>query len=388
MFRISGFGAAALVLGTALVLGAALRLDAAPPFAGWPESWIAAYQRFDTYNAERARRDLPSGLEISPNGAVTMTSLSLPSGHARAGLATFESGHGSRAGGMGGASLFAEGRDRFYPAGQYSGIVYVTGLTGYQHLYPILWFEIQYQPSVGGQPAKPVVIPKEPPPDPDAVWPNERLFKFLDFHVFPKRHPDDILVANSRVSPSVVLRLTNTGEIHREALAPELEKLLCWRIYCNGRLIEKGKAGGVLSYQAARGPGTYQAFLGVEGPQGFFPLSNLLEFPLFPDKSRGLVVFPTVTDPPGFPDFLREVIPPDQLAGLLAQKPLGERSSPYDRRCVSITSRVGPFADAQKAALFGLWNDWSWTLDSQFKNTDTPLGGILGREAGEPRRAP
>jgi hypothetical protein len=124
-----------------------------------------------------------------------------------------------------------------------------------------------------------------PSPQPsDEFWPNERLFRFIDFDIFPDHDPHGLRQQNNKVKPAVTLTVAESNAIVRESLDPALEVLLHWRIYYNGRLIEKGSATGATRFPCDHGEGFYQAFVGVEGPTGFMPVSNLLKFSLPPAK--------------------------------------------------------------------------------------------------------
>jgi hypothetical protein len=132
------------------------------------------------------------------------------------------------------------------------------------------------------------------------------------------------------VKPDVILRLEMHGAVRRERLANEVaEKLLRWRIYRDGKLVDRSPASGVIQRETDLGPGTYSVWLGVEGPGGFMPVSNLLHYPLFPDGSGKDVVIPAESRRKGVPDFLESL----------------------------------PAKDARRRELFELWESWKYDLN-------------------------
>ena len=68
--------------------------------------------------------------------------------------------------------------------------------------------------------------------------------------------------------------------------------------------MNRDAASGVTRFDTDRGPGTYQVWLGVDGPSGFMPVSTFLEYPLFPDASGKNVIIPPDADDDGTPDFI------------------------------------------------------------------------------------
>lgn len=185
-------------------------------------------------------------------------------------------------------------KTNFFP-GNYVIALRTTGSIGYQYLYPFFSLEI-------GSEGSSKIIPLSS--EDETRFPNQRLFLFLDFHIFPKGYPSDIYAENRKVSPAVVLGVTNEGMIERNLLGGTAEAALRWRIYYQGRLIQKETAEGMKSWLPSSGPGNYHLWMGVEGPSGFMPVSNLVEFPLFLNPSGRLTIIPEDEDHNGQPDFL------------------------------------------------------------------------------------
>ena len=130
------------------------------------------------------------------------------------------------------------------------------------------------------------------------------MLHFLDFDIFPHGSPSHLHTGSRKVTPVVHLKLDNHGIVERDLLPNAgAEQLLRWRIYHNGRLVRRDSAAGITHIDTNLGSGTYQVWMGVEGPNGFMPVSNLLEYPLFPDASGNKVVVPVDTDGDGMPDF-------------------------------------------------------------------------------------
>ncbi|MGH8047472.1 MAG: hypothetical protein ACREKL_09520, partial [Chthoniobacterales bacterium] len=280
------------------------------------------------------------------------------------------------------------GRKGSFPPGKYAAALLSCGLVGYQYLYPLQWFETyrtkdkkRSDSDEGGLRVRAIPAP-QPPED---YWPNERLLKFRDFHIFPHFNPHEFFKVNRRVSPGVILSVENSGVIQRQKLAAPLEALLCWRIYRNGRLINKGSAGGNVRHPVQE-TGTYVAYVGVEGPTGFMPVSNCLEFPLFPTKSGGVELFPTATNPDHVPDYLLDVLPPEALSEVLSQDwAKGGGGEYYNRQMVYALNAGYRLKDKKKQALLSLWTQWSWELWSMKGNPNSELGRInLGPAVAKP----
>ena len=271
---------------------AAPQADHEGTFAGWPTSWIEAYERFEAYIAAREANWPKNILRISEDGKATTTIPSPQTPTEHFGVVTYK--HGRRnLSGLLKAEFDLHARAQIFEPGIYAAYVDAATMLGYQAILPIVWFEVSEPAAPRGGRGFRLINPPRPG---EEVWPNERLRLFLDFHIFPKRHhPDAIRKANSKVAPAIKLNLQNDGAIERELLDdPAAERLLRWRIYRNGELVERSSAEGVKRIETARGTGTYQVLIGVDGPTGFMPVSNVLEYPLFPrpDGRSALVPLP------------------------------------------------------------------------------------------------
>jgi len=198
----------------------------------------------------------------------------------------------------------------------------------------------------------------------DEVWPNERMLLYLDFQIFPKGHPWDIEKANRKVTPAVTLRLDRRGRIERDLLPDEAaERLLRWRIYRQGRLVGRGSATGVARLTADFGPGTYQVWLGVEGPAGFMPVSNLLEYPLFPDASGENVVIPADADGDKIPDFLQKMVAVG--SGKPGDGDLDNDGIPDAQESAAGLLHGKASGTSLERELVELWRAWAYDLNSR-----------------------
>lgn len=291
--------------------------DRAAAFAGWPDGWVEAYERFERFIAGRNATWPSSGLEISEDGTITHAVRVAESRSESAYFYLFHHGREVL------AVIMADKLGDRYPylPGNYVAAIRVSTASGYQYLYPLVSFEIVKPPPDALLPEPgsfPFRIRVQPPPaDPESVWPNERFLHFLDFDIFPHGHPWSIEKQNSKVAPPVTLTLDNHGHVERELVKEaNAERLLRWRIYRNGRLVRRDSAAGITRADLDVGPGTYQACVGVEGPGGFMPVSNILEFPMFPDVAGKNAVIPSDRDGDGTPDFFAALPEDDRGLGL------------------------------------------------------------------------
>ena len=330
MIRAAIFAGAAWLSVFALTCSAdeASSIDAR--FSGWPETWADAYRRFEAFIAARRASWPKSDLEIAGNGAITHSVRIFESRTEHLTLNFFRRGR-QVLGMMDNGDLFGQGRSSVLTPGKYAACLWASTAEGYQYVYPIRWFEISSAPNQPGESAsEPRVKMTAPPGAGEEVWPNERELLYLDFQIFPHAFPRDIEESNRKVKPDVILRLEMHGAVRRERLANEVaEKLLRWRIYRDGKLVDRSSASGVIQRETDLGPGTYLVWLGVEGPSGFMPVSNLLHYPLFPDGSGKDVVIPAESRRKGVPDFLESL----------------------------------PAKDARRRELFELWESWKYDLN-------------------------
>jgi hypothetical protein len=289
----------------------------AAAYAGWPDGWVKAYEDFERFIAGQNATWPSSKLEISTDGTITH-GVRLAESRSE-GVYFYLFHHGREVLAVGMADELG---DRYgYVCGKYAAAVRVSGHSGYQYLYPLVWFEI-VMPPPGDPPSEagsfPFRVRVQPSPaDPESVWPNERLLRFQDFAIFPGEHPWSIEKRNPKVSPAITLTLDNHGRAERELVKEvNAEHLLHWRVYHNGRLIRRDSAAEITQAELDRGPGTYQACIGVEGPSGFMPVSNVLAFPLFPDASGKNTVTPSDGGGDGTPDFIQSLPPDDRQLGI------------------------------------------------------------------------
>ena len=261
-------------------------------------------------------------------------------------------------------NLIADDRYRFQAPGPYATYIESCGPLGYQTHFPIVWIETHQAAGPAGSTLQ-IRATKAPGPG-ESVWPNEQSQLFKDFHVFPNINPNKIYEANSKVTPPALLRVTHKGVIKRETLfEPAVEELLHWRVYHEGRLIEEGPAAGMKTFDPKSGVGSYVAWIGVVGPNGFMPVSNLLEYPLFPTDT-GENVIPAVNN--------RKVATPGPVERAFITVGDRGRLLPEDREAAtrrgfkdrpSPTPRP-PETDQEKInrELAELWGVWAFTLEN------------------------
>lgn len=317
-------------------------------FHGWPPGWVESYQRFENFIQARKAHWPSSGLEISPQGDLTHAVRFAESHTEHLSLTLFRRGSGVRSLKIN-RPVFSGSDDSWATPGVYAITLYGSTRVGYQHFFPILWIEVQEfsgSELEGGSKVRErkLQMIDAPAPGEDA-WPNERMLLFLDFHIFPRAFPDQITEENRKVNPVVLLRLNREGVIERDRLADEnAERLLEWRVYHDGTLIKNDSANGVTRLESPRAVGIYQVFAGVEGPNGFMPVSNLVEYPLFPQPGGNLAVIPQDKNGDGTPDFLDEI---------MAKYP---QQQPDDREA--------PLAEADYR-LLELWRAWEYNLKNR-----------------------
>ena len=369
-------------LAVCVFLASLVRLEAAAPdfFAGWPQSWVAACERFEAYNVSREQLVPSAGLDISPKGKMTTQVAPSNTLTERIGLDVFSDGNLVLETTVATLDLGDSGRRSFVSPATYTAALKSAGSTGYQYYYPFVRFEItDFEEPDGSGRLSSKVRQVSGPQTPESVWPNERIFRFLDFHIFPSRNLSDIYVENSKVTPNITLRVDNAGLVTRNTLEAPLESLLRWRVYRNGKLIKQDAAGGVARWEVGKEWGSYQVLIGVDCPKGFMPVSNLLTFPLFPTSSGGVCVFPRVTNIERFPDFLLDILSQDTRTELMAME-ISREMGYYNTRSVYFLSRSASFGDRKKDVLFRLWHDWGHELAQAIGRSD----GVLGRTINKP----
>ena len=330
--------------------------------AEWPDGWASTYRRFEGFVAAKKRHWPAAGLQLV-NAAAFLHAVPSPDPDTKS-VTLVIAARGGHTLSTSTTPMKANDLSYFRP-GFYSICAKSTGLLGYQHHFPIVWFEsLPTEKSADPtQPARQTLRMVPAPGDGMAVWPNERLLSFLDFHVFcGRRYPAEIEKANQSVSPAVLLGIDDHGVVERETLPDaKAEALLQWRIYHDGKLVEWGAATGIARREMTQGPGNYLVLVGAEGPAGFFPVSNFLEFPLFPDGEEKPRVYPRDTDADGTPDFIQSMVA-SGAAGT-ADLPADQDS---DNDGLTDIEEMGLQAIAPKdSQLLQLWGQWSYRLKNR-----------------------
>lgn len=350
----------------------------------WPPSWASAYRRFEKF-IETGNTHLPaSNLQVQEDGSIETSAPSADVKNGQREVAVYKYGLGRS------AYLQTKGENKYFLRILQPGMVYpvvLKSLTslGYQYAYPFKWITTKEENLVGGK-TQTVIKETNPPEDPESVWPNERLFHFLDFNVFPKITPYDLLETNNKVRPWMRLAVTNDGTVYRQKFEAALEKHLRWRIYRDGELIEKGPLTADTAIRRFFDrTGDYQVFVGLEGPSGFMPVSNQMNFPLFPDEQGGLCVYPKAEKPLGVPQFILATLAPDQINSLR-----GELVK--DRPAFTYLTNAGfsgyDARNLEDRKLLDLWNAWCWELNQAQDNSfylpnflrEPPANGVLPPE--------
>ena len=360
-------------------------------FAGWPENWANTYRHFEKFIAAQYANVPTTDLTLSPRGEV-QTDLPgeidpqrFPQRHTT--IAFYKNGAEILEMQLKGG-LFSEGRNRLFPPGTYATcLVTCDELAGYQFRHPLRWLQVNHarfgmENDIQTEGPLAVQMIAQPEPGGD-FWPNDRLLRFRDFQVLPHYNPLQSFRENRRVSPNVTLAVSNSGTIQRDKLDAALEKLLRWRIYHNGRLVENGWATDDIRHAAVRGMGTYVAFVGVDGPTGFMPVSNLLQFPLFPERNGSLAVCPSTTQEAGVPDCLFDALDPEQMNRLRRSIGWRARRDPYDASTIYCLNDIGEVSDPEKQAVISLWSAWGWSVNLAKANPVSEIGRIRMVVAGK-----
>ena len=300
---------------TALLLGVCTTGQAEPDdriFEKWPEQWVAVYERFEAFAKAKKMHWPDSHLWIGASGKVEHTLRYEGTGTASTSLVITEFGP---AGGGWVLHRNLEMRDdlnsskfRLAP-GTYAAQVKSFSELGFQYHEPLIWFQVTESPEdvslKGGLRFQNLNVPVSD----ETRIPNQRLTNFLDFHVFTaRRNPNTISQTNQVVDPAVELRIENDGTIHRSKLLNlEWDTLLRWRIYKNNDLIDQGEVLPDQERKIDSGQGSYHVFLVVDGPAGWLPVSNVLNFPLFPADGDTLACIPEGSDRNKIPDRIESI---------------------------------------------------------------------------------
>jgi len=345
-----------LQVGVWLLLSAAglLAEDMKLP-ADWPPSWAEAYRRYEKFLVDKQTYFPAADFEIGESGQLISHIPWVESLREHLNFDFYKDG--VRQMPMPGVDQGVD-TSNLPPGAKYPVVAISCGLVNYQYLYPFVWIETRDLKGGGGRREVRMV---SPPEDPEAYWPNERLFSYRDFTTFPNNYRDDLQRVNNKVTPWIKLEVANDGTIHRERLDPKLERHLRWRIYHNERLIEKGPAKPSPTHPSPRKAGEYHVFLGIEGPGGFMPVSNELNFPLFPDGRGGVCVYPETRKMPGVPDFVLDVMTDEEKERLAREVAEGD---PMAKEYVAseVIYELQP-RRPEDAALVNHWTDWLWHLN-------------------------
>jgi hypothetical protein len=292
-------------------LGSLLRAADEAPL---PQGWTRAQRSFAHFLEVRRKIGWFGGLEVTPRGVVF---LDLPAG-SDTGLDFWWSGVRWAAVSMTKPKQEPLLMWRHAMPGRQAIVGVAVTTLGYQHVTPIRWIEVLPAPEkrmqlFGG--ASRTIREVSPPENPETVWPNDRMLAWLDWQITPHRHPNDIQKKNAHVKPAALLRVDAHGSVHRDLFPePEAEKPLQWRVYCNGKLVHTSPATGSRKLEtASHGPGAYIVLLGLDAPDGFFPVSNLLQYTLAPQLEGKLQLAfggPDYGDYTSYPPWYRAVLPP------------------------------------------------------------------------------
>ncbi len=334
----------------------ALAVPAHASPAEWPEGWRKAYERFENFTANQRRLWPASDLTILPDGSVQHGIRLTETRTEHISIEIFRDG-ASILTTSDETRIFPASAGSKFPNGTHTAAIKTTGTLGYQYAFPIHRFEIR------GDSLAP---PPAPPTRPDAVWPNERALAFFNFHVAPHRNPNDVREANEKVSPALVLRVDQSGTVHRDLLADDAaENALHWRVYHQGQLVADESAAGVPTKRMTHGFGTYQVLLGIEGPTGFMPVGNFLEFPLFPEADGSLAVRPTMSPTDRLPEFLDGIarIGDDGRADADSDD---DGLTNAEEGYIPLVVDPRTASDLEKSALLRLWRSWQYDVVHRF----------------------
>lgn len=243
----------------------------------WPESWRAGYERFERFRVERERGRRETMIDIEPQGVVWRNPVKNDPGR-NVSIELFHRG----------ANAFGITKD--IASGDYAACVRFATLLGYQYLPPIIWFRVRVEGErryffENGERRFERLSAPEPAGD---FWPNERMLAWLDYQILPGGHPADIRSENKKVQPALFLQVDRDGTIHYETdLIQAHPDVLKWHIYRDGKLAHRGPVSPESTFPLADEMGVYQVMAGLDGPNGFFPTSNLLTFVLGPSDDGG-----------------------------------------------------------------------------------------------------
>lgn len=324
----------------------------------WPEGWRKAYERFESFLRIQREFFPDSDLNVSSEGKISINPKWLQSDKSGESLTMTFYGSGTDFLEMGFTEkLLAEGRPRLFGDGSYAACLRTRGFLGYQYVLPVFRFAVSWskETEVSGKESVARIRKIEVPAgEEERLWPNERLLYFWNFIIFPQENGFFPMEKNTKVSPDIRLWVSENGVITRNAVDAEAEKVLRWRIFKNGRLIGERSAKGELSTSISDGPGAYCVLVGVNGPNGFMPVSNFLMFPLFPREDGNTEMMPEAR-PDGIPKFLERVLTGEQLTSSLYGNSLSGR---YARLNLYWVAFDDSFAEEDRR-IVRIWMNWS-----------------------------
>lgn len=106
------------------------------------------------------------------------------------------------------------------------------------------------------------------------------------------------------------------------------------------------------------------------------PVSNYLQFPLFPERGGGMAVLPTVSKGDGVPDFLRDTLIPGQMAELRDSDAWKAPYQFYNAATIYGLRSLAPTADEKKQSLLSLWSAWAWSVNLAKDTPNSDIGRI------------
>jgi len=337
----------------------------------WPESWRQAYARFEAYIATHAQYWQPSGLMIQPDGSIQHAVQIYPERTQHLGLDIYQDGC-LRLSLSVNKSANVLDQDRLEPGNYFAVLRSASSIIGYQYHSPACEFSVLDRAEADSTRVTRIVKMRPSPADDKTFWPNERMLLFSNFHALQNPFSQRLQFKNSKVVPAIELRLDNRGGVHRAAPAsPDAEALLRWRVYRQGRLVDQSSATNRLLYTPSAGAGLYVVMLVIEGPNGVMPVSNVMEYPLFPEPDGGCAIIPTDTDKDRLPDFL-DASPEVPATGDLYFRVMDE-------------SLINPTLDRQ---LVRLWRQWTFRITTNPTGFPAEIGMTEETPRPQPPKAP
>lgn len=241
----------------------------------WPAGWKQTYLRFQNFITTRKQHWPSSGLVVDKQSRVLYKNPDFIAPK-KGGYVVYEYGTQIREGRNHGTPL-----TQTFTKGTYT--LYYKSVTelSYQYFPPLL--RIKISEDANGVKTTKTLDTK----DELNYWPNSRGLLFIDFNTLSSRLAHNIYIHNYKTNPSILLQVDHQANLRRKKLdSPDAERLLHWRIYHNGILKESGPAKDITLKSSTYGVGSYLAFLAIEGPDGFMPVSNFAEYYIHPIEYR------------------------------------------------------------------------------------------------------